>query len=143
MYLDETLVNEMVDMRKNGCTYVEIEAALKVSRWSTMKYLKDVDTNYKPCHPWKEIEDKAVPFLVNCGFDDIVNLNKISGQTSTWDYYATKNKQKYLFDVTIDNKKPLIKKIQSLDCDYIGIILYYDMVKKEYISYTLVKTDLS
>ena len=130
----------MIELRKQGHSYRQIENILDVSRYSTITYLKDIQiNNTSKRDAWKEIEDQGMQYLKDCGFENIINLNKISNQNSSWDYYGTKNGQEYLFDTTIDDRKPIIKKIESLKDGYIGVILYYSFNKQKFTPYQLKK----
>lgn len=141
--LSKDKIDMMIDLRKQGHSYVQIEKIVGVSRYSTISYLKDIpiDNGLKR-DAWKEIEDQGMQYLADKGFSNIINLNEISNQNSSWDYYGTKDGKEYLFDTTIDDRKPITKKIESLKNGYIGIILYYSFSKEEFIPYQICKVDL-
>jgi len=69
----------MIDARKKGATYMEIEARFNVSRWTTLRYLKNIESEIVVADVlWKQAEAKAEEFLADKGFVDIINLNVIS-----------------------------------------------------------------
>ena len=107
----EKLYNEMVRMRKGGATYSEIQETLKVSKWQCMNYLKSVKVDkHFVQKEWEKAEEEANKVLIKTGYSHIVNLNNIC-PSPYWDYYAEKNKEKWLIDVTINVRKNIVDKI--------------------------------
>ena len=97
-------------MRKKGATYREIENKLGISRWSCITYLKNIEINKSWVEEeWKKAEKEAENILLEMGYNTIINLNEIS-PSPYWDYYCSKDNEKWLIDVTINQNKNLIDK---------------------------------
>ncbi|MDP1614491.1 MAG: hypothetical protein Q8L68_01700 [Methylococcales bacterium] len=130
--ITQKLLTEMIEARKNGATYVDIEARFNVSRWTTIHYLKGIDVEKGVAEPlWKEAEEKAKNVLAERGFVDIVDLNAIC-PTGFFDILATKNKEKWLIDVTINEEKDLATKSIRVLPEYRCAILYMTHDLKNY-----------
>ncbi len=122
--LTQEKLDEMIDARKKGATYSEIEARFNISRWTTTHYLKEVEPEITVATTlWKQAEAKAEIFLSKRGFTDIINLNAIC-PTGYFDILATKDKEKWLIDVTINEAKDLAAKSIRVIPDYRCAILY-------------------
>lgn len=108
--LSKEKVEKMKEMRLSGSSYREIARNLDVSRWSCQKYLRDIDVDESWIEKkWKEAQDEAGRILEKKGYENILDLNKIT-PSSHWDYYCTKNDEKWLIDVTINHSKNLVDK---------------------------------
>lgn len=95
-------------------------------KWKTIRCLKKIETQQNIVDAlWKQAEKKAPEFLKENKFTHIIDLNKISPQ-SHFDYYAEKEKDKWLIDVTINKSKDLIEKRLRLVDGYRCAILYID-----------------
>ncbi len=107
----EELFHKMVDLRKNGATYPEIMQTLGVSKWKCIHYLKGikVDKHFVQ-KEWEKAEKEGAKVLKDLGFSHILNLNKIC-PSPYWDYYAEKEKERWLVDVTIDKRKDMVGKV--------------------------------
>lgn len=107
----EELFHKMVDLRKNGATYPEIMQTLGVSKWKCIHYLKGIkiDKHFVQ-KKWEKAQEEGAKVLISLGFNNILDLNKIS-PSPYWDYYAEKNKERWLIDVTIDKRKDVIGKV--------------------------------
>lgn len=117
-------LDEMIEARKKGATYVEIEARFNVSRWVTIHYLKDIQQEITIAEElWKQAERKAEVFLSEKGYVDIINLNAIC-PTGYFDILASKDNQKWLIDVTINESKDLANKSMRVIPHYRCAILY-------------------
>lgn len=118
------LLNEMIEARKKGATYTEIEARFNVSRWVTIHYLKGTETEKSVADSlWKKAEEQAKGILSERGFTEIVNLNLIC-PTGYFDILATKDGEKWLIDVTINEAKDLATKSIRVIPEYRCAILY-------------------
>ena len=119
---EETL-KQMIADRKLGATYEQIEQRYNVSRWASIKYLKDIKIEQGIADTlWKEAETKAGQYLQDNDFTHILNLNEITPQ-SHFDYYAEKGKDRWLIDVTLNEHKDLVKKsLRMVDGFRCGIL---------------------
>ena len=128
MKITKKILGKMIEMRKSGATYPMIVDKLGVSKWACLQYLKNVEVeNSYVEEEWKEVEDDAERVLTEHGFNDILNLNRIC-PTPYWDYYAKKDGEKWLIDVTINRHKGVDQKIARMVESYRGAIL---LKKKE------------
>lgn len=120
------IVEQMKQARLRGATYKEIEQRFNVSRWASIHYLKNVaiDSSYAT-EQWKKAEKHAVNWLIDNGFDDIVDLNSIS-PNSYFDIMAKKGKERWVIDVTINEAKDLAAKSLRIIKNYHCAILYFD-----------------
>lgn len=101
----------MVDLRRRGATYPEIMQTLNISKWKCMHYLKGikVDKHFVQ-KEWEKAQEEGRKVLTDLGFSHILDLNKIC-PSPHWDYYAEKETEKWLVDVTIDKRKDMVGKI--------------------------------
>ncbi len=126
------LLKKMKHDRTQGATYVQIEQKYNVSRWVTIHYLKSIQVQQSVVdNLWKEAERKGEEYLKKNSFNHILNLNKISPQ-SHFDYYAEKDKDKWLIDVTINESKDLVAKSLKLVESFRCAILYVDHSLKNF-----------
>jgi len=103
-------LDRMTELRKKGMTYREITAETGASKWCCMRYLRHIKVDRNAVEiAWKKAEKEAVKVLEEEGFSHIVNLNEIC-PSPYWDYYAERNNEKFLIDVTINQSKNLIDK---------------------------------
>jgi hypothetical protein len=103
--------NKMVEMRKAGAPYSDIQAAFKVSKWACINHLRDVEL--EQCwvsEEWQQAEDEAESILESMGFSHILDLNKICNVAPYWDYFAEHDGEKWLIDVTVNTQKSLVEK---------------------------------
>jgi len=108
--LSEGKIEKMREMRRGGASYREIARKLDVSRWSCQRYLKEIKMDESwIAQKWKEAQEEAGRLLEEKGYENILDLNEIS-PSSHWDYYCTKNNEKWLIDVTINHSKNLVNK---------------------------------
>lgn len=120
----QKMLDEMIDARKKGATYSEIEARFNVGRWTTLHYLKGIEPEITVADAlWKQAESKAEIILSDRGFTDIVNLNVIC-PTGYFDILATKDNKKWLIDVTINEAKDLANKSIRVIPAYRCAVLY-------------------
>jgi len=107
----EELFHKMVNLRRAGATYPEIMQTLGVSKWMCMHYLKGIkiDKHFVQ-KEWEKAEREGKDILEDLGFSHILNLNEIC-PSPYWDYYAERNKERWLVDVTIDKRKDMVAKI--------------------------------
>lgn len=120
----QELLDQMIKARKNGATFAEIEVQFNVSRWTTTHYLQGMKTEEGIAEPlWKKAEKKAKEVLLENGFTDIIDLNVIC-PTGYFDILATKNNEKWLLDVTINEAKDLAAKSMRIIPEYRCAILY-------------------
>lgn len=123
---------KMVDMRKGGATYKEIEKSLGIGRWSCLNYLKNVSVDESFIKKeWKKAEEEAIDFLQKKGFGDIHNLNRLC-PSPHWDVLARKDKQWWLVDVTISSGKTIGAKIPFTVKEYQHSILYKNIENGEW-----------
>jgi hypothetical protein len=103
--------DKMVEMRKAGAPYSEIQAAFKVSKWACINHLRDVEIDGSwVSDEWQQAEDEAESILESMGFSHILNLNKICNVAPYWDYFTEKDGDKWLIDVTVNTQKSLVEK---------------------------------
>lgn len=122
--ITQKILDEMIEARKRGATFADIEAQFKVGRWTTTHYLKGMKTEESIAEPlWKKAEKKAKEILSENGFTDIIDLNVIC-PTGYFDILATKKSEKWLFDVTINEAKDLATKSMRIIPEYRCAILY-------------------
>jgi hypothetical protein len=122
--ITEELLNKLIEARKNGLSYTEIEKQFNVSRWVTIKYLKNINVEQSVSTSlWKKAEQKADFILKKYGFKDILDLNKIS-PNSYFDKLCFKNNEKWLVDVTINESKDLANKTLRVVEGFRCAILY-------------------
>jgi len=109
--LSEELFHKMVDLRRNGATYPEIMQTLGVSKWKCMHYLKGIkiDKHFVQ-KEWEKAQEEGAKVLKDLNFSHILDLNKIC-PSPYWDYYAEKDKDRWLIDVTIDKRKDMVGKV--------------------------------
>jgi len=135
--LSEETKEKMIEMRKSGYTYLQIENKLGVSRWSTMKYLGDMNFTDPPSDEWLKREKETVEYLEVHGFENIIDLNEVANTNSAWDFFFFLDGKKYLIDTTINDQKPIRGKLDVLPENHIAIILYYDRKKEQFIPFVL------
>lgn len=116
--ITKELLNQMIEARKRGNTFAEIEKKFKVSRWTTIHYLSDIII--EPL--WKKYEEKVRNVLTDYGFIDIIDLNIIC-PASHFDILATKDNEKWLIDVQISEPKCLPVKTTRKIPEYRCVIL--------------------
>lgn len=108
--LSKEKVEKMKEMRRRGSSYRKITEKLNVSKWACQKYLIDIEVDKSWIEEkWKAAQDEAGRLLEEKGYENILDLNKIS-PSSHWDYYCTKNDERWLIDVTINSSKNLVDK---------------------------------
>ena len=108
--LSKEKVEKMIEMRHTGSSYREIAKKIDVSKWACQKYLRDITVDEAWIdEKWKAAQEEAESLLEEKGYENILDLNKIS-PSSHWDYYCTKNDEKWLIDVTINQSKNLVDK---------------------------------
>jgi len=136
------LYNEMVKMREYGATYSEIMETLHVSKWQCLHYLRDVkiDKHFVQ-KEWEKAEQEGNQVLINSGYLHIVNLNNIS-PSPYWDYYAEKDNEKWLIDVTINKRKNIVAKILHCVDGYRHAILLKEKNKWKFIELNFKEQDL-
>lgn len=124
MKITKRILGKMEEMRRNGASYKVIAAELGVSKWSCIHYLRDVEIEETSAveEEWKEVEIEAAQMLGKHGFTRIINLNKLC-PTPYWDYYAEKDDEKWLIDVTINSRKDVGEKISRMIEDHRAAIL--------------------
>lgn len=124
MKITEDLLTKMKTAREEGATYSEIMRKFGVSKWSCMKYLRDIkSTKFVSEERWIVAENKAEAYLKEKGFEHIINLNNL-GNSPFFDYYAERDGEKWLFDVTIDEGKALLAKALRMPKKHRVGILY-------------------
>lgn len=100
----------MVEMRKKGHTYKNIEETLGVSKWACITYLRSIPIDRSWIEKeWRKAEEEAKGLLEKHGFLHIVNLNEIC-PSPYWDYYCEKDGERWLIDVTINTQKNTVAK---------------------------------
>ena len=123
------LLSKLIGARKSGKTYTQIEKEFKVSRWTCIRYLKDIeferDYEGEGIEDWLKYEKQAREVLVKKGFTNILDLNKICNNPY-WDYYAERENKRWLIDVTINNQKCIINKVGRMIKGFESAILYKD-----------------
>jgi len=72
---------------------------------------------------WKAAEQKAIEYLTNRDYSDIINLNEISPQ-SHFDLLCRKDSEWWLIDTTINENKDLAKKTIRVVKNFRCAILY-------------------
>jgi len=108
--LSKEKIEKMKEMRRGGASYRKIAKNLDVSKWACQKYLGDIDIDESWMEKqWKEAQEEAGRLLEQKGYENILDLNLIS-PSSHWDYYCTKNGERWLIDVTINHSKNLVDK---------------------------------
>jgi len=122
----------MIELRKRGYTYSEIQKALGVSKWACLRYLKDVKVEESAVEEeWKIAEKEAMEFLKKNGFTDIHYLNKIC-PSPYWDILARKGDEWWLIDVTVSARKEIGAKIPAFVEGYVHAILYKNIHTNEW-----------
>jgi hypothetical protein len=116
--------DKMVEMRKSGAPYSEIQAAFKVSKWACINHLRDIELEQNwVSEEWQQAEDEAESILESMGFSHILNLNKICNVAPYWDYFAERDGEKWLVDVTVNTQKSLVEKqAKGVDGFSLGIL---------------------
>jgi hypothetical protein len=126
MKVTQEILTRMKEMRMQGATYSEIQNTLGVSKGQCMTYLKDLVFDNPECAmtiDWKVAEDEAVGILTQMGYSHIVNLNEICNIAPYWDYYAEKENERWLIDVTINGQKSISAKQERCVEGYTHAIL--------------------
>jgi hypothetical protein len=101
---------EIIADRKLGFSYKQLSEKHNVSKWWCIQHLKLVKPQKSWLEEkWKNAEKEAGEILKSKGFTHIINLNEICA-SPYWDYYAEKDDERWLFDVTINQNKNLIEK---------------------------------
>lgn len=101
---------KMVGDRKKGLSYSEIGKTYGFSRATCTIYLKDIPVEQSyTTEQWKLAEREAEQILSKNGFKNILNLNQICA-SPYWDYYVEKGKERWLIDVTINERKSVVDK---------------------------------
>ena len=96
---------------------------LGVSKWACIHYLRDVEVEKSRVdEEWREVEIEAAQVLEKHGFTRIIDLNKLC-PSPYWDYYAEKDDEKWLIDVTINSRKDVGEKISRMVDGYHAAIL--------------------
>lgn len=121
------LLFKLIEARKLGMTYEQIEREFKVSKWTCIHYLRDIEfeRDYEGggIEEWLKIEKQAREVLEQKGFINVLDLNLISN-SPYWDYYAEREGKKWLIDVTIDSQKCIVRKISRMIEGFECAILY-------------------
>lgn len=108
--ITQDILDRMTTLRKQGYSYRQIRKEIAVSEWACINYLRNVKMETGVAEVmWKKAEEEAAQILENNGFSHIVNLNELC-PSPHWDYYAEKDNEKFLIDVTINQSKNLIDK---------------------------------
>ncbi len=108
--ITQDILDRMTILRKQGYSYKQIREETRVSEWACITYLRNVKMEKGISEiMWKKAEEDAAQILKNNGFSHIVNLNELC-PSPHWDYYAEKDNEKFLIDVTINQSKNLIDK---------------------------------
>jgi len=123
--ITKEILNNMVIDRKKGMTYSQIESKYNISRFTTIKYLRDIEIEYvhHDKQEWVIAEEEAEQVLKKKGFKNLINLNLICN-SPFWDYYAELNDERWLIDVTIDTNKNVIGKVKRIIKDFESAILF-------------------
>ena len=109
MKVDPEVYKKIIEDRKKGATYSDIITKYGVGKWWCINHLREIKPLVEKDTQWKQIEDEAQKVLEDMDFKHILNLNLVAN-CPYWDYYAEKNQEKWLFDVTINGQKNLIEK---------------------------------
>lgn len=108
--ITQAVLDRMIILRKQGYSYKQIREETSVSEWACINYLRNIKMEKGISEiMWKKAEEEAAQILENNGFSHIVNLNELC-PSPHWDYYAEKDNEKFLIDVTINQSKNLIDK---------------------------------
>jgi hypothetical protein len=103
--------DKMVEMRKMGAPYSEIQAAFKVSKWACINHLREVEFEQDwVSEEWQQAETEGAAVLESMGFSHILDLNQICNVAPYWDYFAERGGEKWLIDVTVNTQKSLVEK---------------------------------
>jgi len=138
--ITKEILEKMRELRKKGFTYREISTTLGVSKWSCIRYLKNIEVKKSAIEEeWRKAEEEAITLLKKKGFKEIHNLNKIA-PSPYWDILAKKDNKWWLIDVTISSNKTIGAKIPYTTNGYIHAILYKDINTLEW---KLVKLSLN
>lgn len=120
------ILTKMQEMREQGATYLEIQTALGVTKERCIAYLKNIPQLQRPAAmtvDWKIAEKESINILKQMGFSHIVNLNEICNIAPYWDYYAEKENNRWLIDVTINGQKSITAKQERCVDGYLHAIL--------------------
>jgi hypothetical protein len=124
MKVTKEIHDKMLEMRCNGATYKQIQNELGISKITCIKYLREIPIEH--CYAdeeWKQVEDAAEETLKQKGYKNILSLNEISN-SPYWDYYAEKDNERWLIDVTINSHKSISDKIIRMLDGFRCAILY-------------------
>lgn len=87
-----------------------------------------------------ETEGVAKEILEKEGFSNIKRANKLFGERFLTDYYAEKDKKKYLIEITCGQRKELLPKIKEF-IKLFNLEYVYIFVKPDFSIYSLVNLD--
>lgn len=123
--ITQELLDKMTVLRQAGASYSEIMERLGVTKWSCTHYLRDIAVGPGEDRgvEWKKAENEAPAVLKVEGFEDILDLNGICNMPA-WDYYAKKNGERWLIDVTVNPHKSINDKAGRIPFGFHGAILY-------------------
>lgn len=104
------LAAKIIQDRTEGLTYTELAKKYSVSKWWCIQHLRSIKPNLSWLEAkWRSAENDGEQLLHTLGYSHIINLNRLC-PSPYWDYYAEKDGQRWLFDVTINGAKDLIDK---------------------------------
>ena len=139
MKITKEILGKMVEMRKVGATYGDIKAELGVSKWACIHYLRDVEVEKSEMEKeWRAVEAEAAQVLKKHGFERIIDLNTLC-PSAYWDYYAEKDGEKWLIDVTINSRKDVGQKIARMVEGHNAAILLKRESTWEFVEITMKK----
>lgn len=123
--ITKDVLEKMIAMRKSGASYPKIREAFGISQWTCVHYLKDVDVGGKSQNEeeWLTVEREAAIILKERGFTHILDLNAVSN-SPYWDYYAERDGERWLIDVTINSNKNVAGKVLRMLDKFKGAVLY-------------------
>ena len=132
--ITQDVYKRMVELRQAGAPYSDIMAECNVSKWACIKYLKDLNgdddsTLSKVTKEWRDAEIEAASILTEMGFSHIVDLNEICNVAPFWDFYAEKDGDKWLVDVTVNHQKSVTEKQTRAVDGYRMAILFKDVAE--------------
>lgn len=111
MKVNKELAEKIFEDRKNGTSYNDLVRKYGISKWWCTAHLKNIKVEKSFAEEkWKKAEKEAEGILKKMGFSHILNLNLVCANPPHWDYYAEKDGEKWLFDVTINQSKNLVEK---------------------------------
>lgn len=117
MKITKEKADNIIAARKRGLSYKRLSEEFGISKWWCINNLRGIEIDKSWVEEqWRTAEKEAEEVLKKEGFYHILNLNLVCPNSPYWDYYAEKDNERWLFDVTINQSKNLVSKsLRAID----------------------------